>query len=145
MEPLLEIPAVRLFAVCSLILVLKMMLTGSYTSYLRIRRRVYATPEDYEFQGLSASGGADEEVERVRRAHRNDLENVLPFFLVGFVYALSEPSLLAARIGFIGFTAARILHTIFYVRSMQPWRTIAFGVGALLMLWMLLAGLSALL
>jgi uncharacterized MAPEG superfamily protein len=145
MEALLDSPAVRLFAACYLILVLKMMLTGGYTSFLRIRRQVYATPEDYALQGLSPSAVADEQIERVRRAHRNDLENVLPFFAVGFFYALSEPSLLAARVGFIGFTLARILHTVCYVRSLQPWRTLAFGVGAVLTLWMLLAGLTELL
>ncbi len=145
MEPLLAQPAVRLYAICALLLVLKMMLTGAWTSVLRIRRRVYATPEDYTFQGMTTRAGADEEIERVRRAHRNDLENVLPFLAVGFLFAAGDPSPLAARVGLVGFTAARILHTIFYVRSMQPWRTVAFAIGFLLLLWMLLAALVGLL
>ena len=29
------------------------------------------------------------------------------------------------------FTVARILHTLFYLNAMQPWRTIAYTVGAL--------------
>ena len=32
------------------------------------------------------------------------------------------------------FTVARILHTIFYLNAMQPWRTIAYTVGAIAML-----------
>ena len=39
----------------------------------------------------------DERVERIRRIHLNDLEN-LPFFLVaGFLYVLTQPSLLLAQ------------------------------------------------
>lgn len=137
MGDLLASPAFRLFAVCYLILILKMIALGSYTSVVRIRRKVYATPEDYRLQGLTPATKVDEDIERARRAHRNDLENILPFFGVGLLYALSGPGLLAAQIAFIGFTAARVLHTVFYVVVLQPHRTIAFTVGYVLQLWML--------
>ena len=42
-----------------------------------------------------------------------------------------------------GFLAARVLHSIFYIRSAQPHRTIAFAVGAVLMFVMLLSTLVA--
>ncbi|MFQ5513368.1 MAG: MAPEG family protein [Myxococcota bacterium] len=138
-------PAVRLFGICALVLVLKMVLLASYTSLIRMRKGIYATAEDYRLVGAEPVSGPDEEIERARRAHRNDLENVLPFFAVGFFFALSDPSLLAARIGFIGFTLARVLHSVFYVRGMQPHRTLAYTVGLLLMLWMLIAALLRLL
>jgi uncharacterized MAPEG superfamily protein len=144
MQDLLANPAVRLFAICYLILVIKMMAVGTYTSSIRIRRRVFATPEDYTFQGMSASEALDAEVERARRAHRNDLENILPFLGVGLIYALTNPSTLGAQISFIGFTLARVLHSIFYVYQLQPHRTLAFMVGALLMLWMVIASLVSL-
>src|SRR5690606_10154867 len=52
----------------------------------------------------------DERVERVRRIHLNDLENV-PFFLVaGFLYVLSEPPLLQAQWVLYGYVASRLLH-----------------------------------
>ncbi len=141
MNELLGNSAVQLFGVCYLLLVLKMVALGGYTSVLRIRRRVYASPEDYKVQGVraKAAGTTDADIERVRRAHRNDLETVLPFFGVGLFYALTASSMLGPQISFIGFTLARILHGPFYVLGMQPHRTIAFGVGWLLMLWMLLA------
>ena len=143
MEELIANPALRLLAACSALLVLKMMAVGTYTSIVRIRRKKFATPEDYQLQGLTPVAEADEDVERVRRAHRNDLENILPFFALGFFYVLAQPSLAGARICFIGFTAARILHSIFYIRSMQPYRTIVFMVGYLLMLWMLVVVLAS--
>src|SRR6266851_2786704 len=99
-EPLAD-PNVRLLALVDLLLVLKMIALANYTSFLR-----------------------------VRRAHRNDLENILPFFVVSFLYVLTKPSYGAAAIYFWGFLAARVLHSIFYIRGAQPHRTIAFAVGA---------------
>lgn len=145
MNDLLAQPAVRLYAIVALLLVLKMALVGVYTSVLRIRRRVFATAEDYALQNLPPVGVADEDVERVRRAHRNDLENVLPFLAVGLLYALTGPSLLAARIYFWGYLVARTLHSIFYIRALQPHRTIAFTVAALISAAMLVTTLVRLL
>jgi uncharacterized membrane protein YecN with MAPEG domain len=135
----------RLYAVCALLLVLKMMALATYTSAQRIRRRVYASPEDYRFQGLEPSPRADAEIERARRAHRNDLENVLPFLAVGPLYALTGASDAGAWICFVGFTTARILHTIFYLREAMPHRTIAYAAGYALMLWMVLSAVWSLL
>jgi hypothetical protein len=46
-------------------------------------------------------------VDRIRRIQLNDLENV-PFFLVsGFLYILTEPSLIAARLLLYGYVAPR--------------------------------------
>jgi len=145
MSDLLANPVVRLYGIVSLLLVLKMAVVGSYTSILRIRRRVFATPEDYALQNLPPVGVADEDIERVRRAHRNDLENILPFFLVGWLYTLTGPGMFAARVYFIGYLIARSLHTVFYIRAMQPYRTISFTVAALLSAAVLLTTLFRLL
>ena len=146
-DTLLANPALRLFAIVSLILVLKMAAVGVYTSTLRIGRKVFATPEDYALQGMQAKAVSDPDIERIRRAHQNDLENILPFFVVGFFFALTHPPLLAAEIFFIGFALARILHSVSYIRSMQPHRTIAFTAGsvlsAVMLVWTLVALLRA--
>src|SRR2546430_2026146 len=122
----------QLFGIVSLILVLKMAAVGLYTSTLRIGRKVFATPEDYALQGMPTRSGNDADIERVRRAHQNDLENILPFFVVGFFFALTRPPWLAAEILFIGFAVARVLHSVFYIRAIQPHPTIAFTAGSLL-------------
>jgi uncharacterized MAPEG superfamily protein len=145
MHALLTIPAVRLFGITYLILVLKMVAVGWYTSFHRIQKGVYATPEDYALRGVPHAARADEDIERARRAHRNDLENILPYFGVGLYYALTNPSLAAARVFFIGYLAARVLHSVFYVLQLQPYRTIAFGLGQLIMLIMLARTLIVLL
>lgn len=144
---LLAIPPVRVFAFWYLVLVIKMLVLIFRTSALRMRSGTFTSPEDYAAAGVErpATLPVDEDVERVRRALQNDLENILPFFGVGLIYALSGPSLTAARIVFAGFAVARIAHTVAYLRGLQPHRSIAFGIAMLFLAWMILAGLWAVL
>jgi glutathione S-transferase len=95
-------------------------------------------------QGLTPKGAPDPDVERARRIHQNDLENGLPFALVGFVYALTGPSAAGTWICFAGFPLARILHTFFYARGLMPHRTIAYMIGFFVTAWMAAASLVAL-
>jgi len=129
MNPLLVDPSMRLFAVCAAILVIKMLVTANLTGFLRTSRSVYSSPEDYRLFGQEPKTARDEQIERIRRAHRNDLENVLPFFAVGFLYALAAPSSTVAAVLFVAFTVARIVHTAVYIAGLQPWRTITFAVA----------------
>jgi uncharacterized MAPEG superfamily protein len=129
MTDLLSQPGMRLYGVCAAVLVLKMWLTGNGTGLLRVRKGVFISPEDYAVTGRPAATAPDEQVERVRRAHRNDLENILPFLVVGFLLAASGASYGLLWWLFVPFTLARVLHTVFYAAAMQPWRTLAFEVG----------------
>jgi uncharacterized MAPEG superfamily protein len=144
---LLAIPAVRVFAFWYLVLVIKMLVLIFRTSVARMRSGTFGSPEDYASAGRErpATVVPNEDVERPRRALQNDLENILPFFGVGLIYALSDPSLTMARIVFAAFAVARIAHTVAYLRGLQPHRSIAFGVGTLCLAWMLLGGLWAVL
>ena len=129
MNALLTDPVLRVFGACVAILAIKMLATANYTGILRTVRRTYATPEDYRFFGQEPVPKTDEQIERIRRAHHNDLENILPFFAVGFLYALTGPSYGVAWWLFVSFTVARLVHTAAYVAGLQPWRTIAFAVA----------------
>ena len=48
------------------------------------------------------------------RVHQNDIENVIPFVLIGALYCLTGPDPASAKLHFQIFTAARILHTLSY-------------------------------
>jgi uncharacterized MAPEG superfamily protein len=135
----------RLYALCALILVLKMMVLSVYTGTLRMRKKVFASPEDYRFQGEAPSSRGDPDIERVRRAHRNDLENVLPFLVIAPLYVQSGASDAGAWICFVGFTTARILHTLFYLREAMPHRSLAHLAGFAIQLWMVISTAWALL
>lgn len=118
------------------IVVLKMMLMGPLTGYFRMTRGAFANAED-----ARAHGGKDEEtrkkltksdpdVERVRRCHQNDLENIVPFISFGLMYALTGPDLTTALLHFRIFAGSRIFHTIAYLTPLpQPARGISWIVG----------------
>jgi uncharacterized MAPEG superfamily protein len=80
---------------------------------------------------------------RILRLHRNDLENILPFFTVGLIFVLMGASAFAAQTYFYTFTGARIVHTIAYIAKLQPWRTVAFAIGMFCIVGMLVQILIA--
>ena len=127
----------KLWALAVLALALKMLVLAALTSRQRLAKRVFASPEDYAAQGIAATAERDADVERHRRAHRNDLENVLPFFVVGAIYAATQPSTLGAWLCLAGFAVARVLHTVFYLRGAMPHRTLAYAYGTFATLWMI--------
>lgn len=71
--------------------------------------QAFENPED---AGASGELKKDNTVERVRRAHLNDLENIPAFLIAAFFYVMSEPQ---PDVGFWLIrvaVVARILHTI---------------------------------
>jgi uncharacterized MAPEG superfamily protein len=126
MNDLLKDPTVAWFALCSIVLALKILLLGGATGLTRILRGNYMSPEDYATFGAQPSGESDPLIERLRRAHQNDLENILPFFLIGGIYVLTGPSPTTAWWLLTTFTVFRVLHTVVYALGLQPWRTIFF-------------------
>ncbi len=79
--------------------------------------QVFANPEDAK--GARGKVGVDEDVERSRRAHLNDMENIYLFLLNAAIYVLTGPSYTIALNLFRAFTAARYLHTFFYVNQVS--------------------------
>ncbi|TMW39523.1 hypothetical protein DOY81_015397, partial [Sarcophaga bullata] len=79
-------------------------------------------------------------VERVRRAHLNDVENILPFLAIGFLYVLTNPSASLAIMLYRTVGLARIAHTLVYavVVVPQPARFIVFTIALLATAYMAL-------
>ena len=79
----------------------------------------------------------NERVERVRRIQMNDLEN-LPFFLVaGFLYILTEPSLMLARVLLYGYVVSRLLHFAAYASARtHDTRATLWTVGSVILIFM---------
>lgn len=79
-----------------------------------------------------------EDVERVRRGHRNDLENILPFFAVGFFYVLTNPNVTVATSLIKVAAVARIAHTIVYtvIVMPQPTRGLLFSTHFFITVYM---------
>jgi microsomal prostaglandin-E synthase 1 len=73
----------------------------------------------------------NDKTQRYRRAHRNALENVPLFLLTGLLLAMVGTSLAVAASIYAVFTVARILHSVCYVKGIQPFRTVFFVLGFL--------------
>ena len=137
MTDLMHDPAFRSYAVCSAILALKMLLSGSYTSVMRIRNKGFVNPEDAKAFGAASSSELEHPaVAHALRIQRNDGENIPLFFAVGLVYVLSGATPFGAAVYCWTFTIARLLHTVVYTMHLQPWRALTYFVGYLAILGM---------
>jgi prostaglandin-E synthase 1 len=132
-------PAFDVFAICAALLVLKMIVVGHFTGFIRIKREAIVNPEDVKAFRSSKAEAIQEDpvVARGLRAHRNDLESTLPFLAIGIPYLMTDPSASTASGLFIAFTAFRVLFSVFYLVEAQPWRSLCFILGELCVLAML--------
>ncbi|KAJ8339165.1 hypothetical protein SKAU_G00359510 [Synaphobranchus kaupii] len=118
------------FVFYSTLLVLKMYILAIITGQLRLRRKAFCNPEDAMRHGGMQYHREDPGVERCRRAHRNDMENIFPFLFLGAVYSMTEPTLLIARVHFQVFFLARIVHTVAYLCPLKPpTRSLAYTIA----------------
>lgn len=128
-------PAFRIYALCAVVLVMKMLLVGLWTAVVRGRLGAALNPED---AGAAGPREAEHpEVARVLRVHRNDVENIPLFLAIGLIYVLAGAGRLGAAVYCVTFTAARIAHSMVYLAGKQPWRTILYSVGVACLLGMM--------
>ncbi len=109
----------------------------------------FRSPEDLRKTPLNPTPDArqlerNERVERIRRIHQNDLEN-LPFFLVaGLLYVLTGPTLLMAQLLLYGYVVSRLLHFAAYLSAQtHDLRATLWTVGSLILLFMTVRTLIA--
>jgi uncharacterized MAPEG superfamily protein len=137
MSPLTEAPAAQpliLFSVLLvlMLLVLKMGAVGFITANQRRKAGVVVNPEDIRVNpGSHAEAQEAPATLRAKRAHLNDGENIPLFLVLATLFAWSGGSAGAGWAYFGSYFAARLLHTIFYLKAVQPWRTVAFFVAQL--------------
>ncbi|XP_055609306.1 microsomal glutathione S-transferase 1-like [Uranotaenia lowii] len=106
-----------------------------------VAHRVFANPEDAAMVNKELQPVLnDPDVERVRRAHLNDLENILPFFLICFLYLLTGPNVTLAKNLIRAAAFGRILHSLVYAVIVipQPARLLSFLLTLIITLYMLL-------
>lgn len=109
----------------------------------------FRSPEDLRKTPLNPAPDArqlerNERVERIRRIHQNDLEN-LPFFLVaGLLYVLTGPSLMMAQLLLYGYVVSRLLHFAAYLSAQtHDLRATLWTVGSLILIFMTVRTLLA--
>ena len=99
-----------------------LIIAGEIVLISHISIQVFANPEDVAGQEKAKVNFANEGVERVRRCHQNDIENIFPFvFLSGIYIVAVAPSLFAAKCVFYGFTVSRLVHSFVYLQQVETW------------------------
>jgi glutathione S-transferase len=121
----------RLYTLTPIVLALKMTAVSVAQGRGRTAAGIFVNPEDAK---LFRANQAPEEalaVQRASRAWLNDLENIPIFLILAWIYVAAGLSSTAFVVYCVVFMVARIAHTICYLNSMQPLRTIVYSVGAL--------------
>ncbi|EDV47053.1 microsomal glutathione S-transferase 1 isoform X2 [Drosophila erecta] len=133
----LENPVFCCYLFWSTVLVVKMLLMSLLTAVQRFRYKIFPNQEDLFFKNLEVQFD-DPHVERVRRAHRNDMENILPYFIMSLIYISTNPNADVACILFRVASVARIIHTLVYAvyPVPQPSRILAFATMLLITFYM---------
>lgn len=139
----LQNPVFATYAIAASIMILKAV-AMSWLTVLRMMQEKggYRAPEDLRKTLLNPEPDAkqlqpNERVERIRRIHLNDLEN-LPFFLVaGLLFVLTDPSLLLTRWLMYGYVVSRLLHfAAYFTAQTHDMRATLWTVGSLILIFM---------
>lgn len=139
----LQNPVFATYVIAATIMILKTV-SMSWLTVLRMMQAKggFRSPEDIRKTPLNPEPDPkqlepNERVERIRRIQLNDLEN-LPFFLVaGFLFVLTEPSLMVARLLFYGYVLSRLLHfAAYFTARTHDTRATFWTVGSLILIFM---------
>jgi glutathione S-transferase len=136
-------PVFATYAIAASILILKM----AAMSWLTIGRMIkinggFRSPEDTKLTPFNKAPHADQlkpndYVDRVRRVHGNDIENIPIFLVAALLFVLTDPSPLLAAILLYGYTATRILHSIAYLSARtHDLRAMLWTPGSLVLLFL---------
>ena len=124
-------PLLRMYAITAIVLALKMSAISVAQGRARVAAGVFVNPEDAKLFGATQAPEEAPAVQRAARAWNNDLENIPIFLILGWIYVAAGVSATAFVVYCVVFVAARVAHTVCYLNSIQPMRTIAYTVGAL--------------
>ena len=139
----LQNPVFATYVIAATIMILKAV-SMSWLTVLRMMQAKggFRSPEDIRKTPLNPEPDPkqlepNERVERIRRIQLNDLEN-LPFFLVaGFLFVLTGPSLMVARLLMYGYVVSRLLHfAAYFTARTHDMRATFWTVGSLILIFM---------
>lgn len=124
----------RMYAITAIVLALKMSAISIAQGRARVAAGIFVNPEDARTFHANQAPEEAPTVQRAARAWLNDLENIPIFLILCWIYVAAGLSSTAFVVYCVVFMVARIAHTICYLNSFQPSRTIAYTLGAIITL-----------
>jgi glutathione S-transferase len=139
----MENPVFEVYVIAAAIMILKVMLQGWMTVYRMLKiGGGYASPEDLQ-KGLINKEPNPEQLEvndyvdRSRRMHRNDLENIPAFLMAGLLFVTVDPALWTAQVLMYGFVLARLTHFVVYAtKQTHEIRSTFYTIGSMIVIYM---------
>jgi len=146
----MENPVFVTYMIAASIMILKLMGQGWMTVYRMLRvDGGWATPEDMRGGLINRNPrpgqlDVDDYVDRSRRMHRNDLENIPAFLACGLLFVAAAPSVLLANILMYTFVGARLIHTLTYAtKQTHEVRATFYTIGSVVVIIMAVYALAA--
>lgn len=147
-----ENPVFVTYMITAAIMVLKIMGQGWMTVYRMLKSNSgLASPEDLQVGLINKAPHPDQleindYVDRSRRMHRNDLENIPAFLACGLIFVAAGPSYLLANVLMYGFVVARLGHTFAYAsKQSHEVRATLYTIGSMVVVIMAVYVLAAVL
>lgn len=139
----LQNPLFVTYTIAATLMILKAASMSWLTVYKMMKENGgFRSPEDLRKTPLNPSPNPkqiepNERVDRIRRIHLNDLENI-PFFLAaGFLYVLTSPDVLIAKCLLYGYVITRFLHFLAYLSARtHDLRAALWTPGSLIIIYM---------
>ena len=139
----LQNPVFVAYVIAASLMILKT-LSMAWLTVLRMMsvKGGFRSPEDAKKTAMNPNPSPEqllpnETVERIRRIHANDLENVPYFLFAGLLFVLTDPSLLLAQCLFYGYAASRFLHFAAYLTARtHDTRATLWTIGSLILYFM---------
>jgi len=146
----MENPVFVTYMIASAIMILKIMGQGWMTVHRMLKVGAgWASPEDLRPGPINRAPRPEQlelndYVDRSRRMHRNDLENIPAFLACGLLFVVAGPSLLLANILMYGFVASRLIHAVVYATAQShEMRATFYTIGSVAVIAMALYVLAA--
>lgn len=143
-------PVFATYMIAAALMVVKLMGQGWMTVWRMMRSDAgLASPEDLRPGPINRNPRPEQlerndYVDRSRRMHRNDLENIPGFLAAGLVYVAIDPALWLAQVLMYGFVLARLGHAIAYATAQShEVRATFYTIGSLIVIFMALHVLAA--
>jgi len=139
----MENPVFVTYMIAAAIMVLKIMGQGWMTVYRMLKSNSgLASPEDLRVGLINRDPSPDQleindYVDRSRRMHRNDLENIPAFLACGLIFVAAGPSLVLANILMYSFVVSRLAHTLAYAsKQSHEVRATLYTIGSMVVIIM---------
>ncbi|HEY6919942.1 MAG TPA: MAPEG family protein [Tabrizicola sp.] len=139
----IENPVFVTYLIATALTVLKVMGQGWMTVYRMMKvGGGYAAPEDLRPGLINRAPDPrqlemNDYVDRSRRMHRNDLENIPAFWAAGLAFVAVAPPLWLAQLLMYGFVAARAAHAVAYATAQShEVRATFYTIGSLIVMAM---------